>query len=754
MNQTAACDVALSQQLLAACETDAGGGVSDLRALHGVLARVSAAHGSVEQMCLQAYSLCKHHATRGTLVQLAVGSHLHCLLRIAASSSSHSFPFGPHSQQGFPGRQSIIHGLHMKTDLHKCAPELAAALHRAHFCVGRKPRGHLELPLCVLTWAAAYGMWAVLLGADWCHTWTYDAPAAVPPAGPIAGRSAPPWLLTARSQPSAANELLKAAGYEWAHRVEPGAMDELLSWLRGRHSIQAVGCKENGLRGTTSPSLTPPWDQPHPLLGLLDHEEMEEFTEVWDILPAPPGVNSYAAGCVLPQLLLSSACPAARAWAGRQWLPQELQEDEQADTAAMTGTLFTLPLERALLCFIIAGDQPAAREAAQGVHGAAGGGNRGQAPFTTGLILAAYMGHANLVRWLLEGGVPVDIDGVGYITPLQAAAYAGQVECMQVLLDAGASTTYVTANGYEGGLPVMDHACAGGHQPAVRLLVEGGVTLGFHPPPSDHVHESEPIIAAITSCDVRTYLYILEHSGPQGGVSRRALHKLPTNEVGLRMLLALHSNGQIPTDVQEHCVALWLVQAPFPLLERLLQAGFAVAWGECLIHMGHNSKHEIMHGGSNRAARMQLLITYTGMPAFVSEDFSDQYLMSQNALQMVLAQKEPDVATLRWAVARGFARSPTYTAQLLAHKAMDNGLPSVGFGCAGRRPVGLVELAMGAAAGQKQTDTPPSRVHIAPTIETHCVLQSHGVSAMGVWGEVQQGHLQNSLQHTYQAAAP
>lgn len=111
---------------------------------------------------------------------------------------------------------------------------------------------------------------------------------------------------------------------------------------------------------------------------------------------------------------------------------------------------------------------------------------------------AAYMGHDNIVKTLIEQGADVNAKVISILlkfldvqlsnilhlylyvkdrdlyTPLHAAAASGSIECMQILISAGADIE--AQNGY-GNTP-LHIACLNGHADAVKELITNGVNIG------------------------------------------------------------------------------------------------------------------------------------------------------------------------------------------------------------------------------------------------------------------------------------
>lgn len=92
----------------------------------------------------------------------------------------------------------------------------------------------------------------------------------------------------------------------------------------------------------------------------------------------------------------------------------------------------------------------------------------------TALHLAAFMGHAEAVRLLLERGAPVDAvatsSSIGPVQPLHSAAASGNLECSRLLVEAGAG---VNAR-QSGGFTPLHEAAISGDAALARLLLAHG----------------------------------------------------------------------------------------------------------------------------------------------------------------------------------------------------------------------------------------------------------------------------------------
>jgi uncharacterized protein len=85
----------------------------------------------------------------------------------------------------------------------------------------------------------------------------------------------------------------------------------------------------------------------------------------------------------------------------------------------------------------------------------------------TPLMLASRGGHGEVVRWLLDRGVPVNHKSAGNRTALCFASDAGHVQVVRLLLEKGGNPTLADA---WGATPLF-RACVGGHLETVKCLL-------------------------------------------------------------------------------------------------------------------------------------------------------------------------------------------------------------------------------------------------------------------------------------------
>eukprot|EP00752_Nemacystus_decipiens_P005121 g4646.t1 len=89
----------------------------------------------------------------------------------------------------------------------------------------------------------------------------------------------------------------------------------------------------------------------------------------------------------------------------------------------------------------------------------------------TPLMLAAFRGHARIVRLLLNKGASSSVVGDDGITALQASAQEGHAAVVKLLVEAGADLEVMTPCR---GLTPLYIATTNGHLEVVRVLLEGG----------------------------------------------------------------------------------------------------------------------------------------------------------------------------------------------------------------------------------------------------------------------------------------
>ncbi|PNF18748.1 hypothetical protein B7P43_G03347, partial [Cryptotermes secundus] len=89
--------------------------------------------------------------------------------------------------------------------------------------------------------------------------------------------------------------------------------------------------------------------------------------------------------------------------------------------------------------------------------------------------LAAAFGHANIVHWMLDNGVPVNIRNRIGATPLHSAAHNNRLEVAHLLLDGGAAVNAKVINGDN--RTSLHEAAAQGSVDLVKLLLDRGADI-------------------------------------------------------------------------------------------------------------------------------------------------------------------------------------------------------------------------------------------------------------------------------------
>ena len=86
---------------------------------------------------------------------------------------------------------------------------------------------------------------------------------------------------------------------------------------------------------------------------------------------------------------------------------------------------------------------------------------------------AAYAGHLDIVKLLVQNGADVNAPGGRYGSPLSSALYSGWDDVVEFLLENGANAT-AQGEGHESPLGM---ACQSGRWGAVSILVRNGVDV-------------------------------------------------------------------------------------------------------------------------------------------------------------------------------------------------------------------------------------------------------------------------------------
>lgn len=91
------------------------------------------------------------------------------------------------------------------------------------------------------------------------------------------------------------------------------------------------------------------------------------------------------------------------------------------------------------------------------------------------LVMAAYLGHTDIVRLLLAAGADVTaVDPGMKATALHAAAYAGRTDAARLLIDAGID---IDKQGPKNGYTALHDAIWENNIETARVLIEAGANL-------------------------------------------------------------------------------------------------------------------------------------------------------------------------------------------------------------------------------------------------------------------------------------
>ncbi|MCK6578680.1 MAG: ankyrin repeat domain-containing protein [Anaerolineae bacterium] len=91
------------------------------------------------------------------------------------------------------------------------------------------------------------------------------------------------------------------------------------------------------------------------------------------------------------------------------------------------------------------------------------------------LVMAAYQGHAEIVKLLLEAGADLTVVDPGMkATALHAASYAGRTEAARLLVEAGID---IDRQGPYNGYTALHDAIWQNNIDTAKVLIEGGASL-------------------------------------------------------------------------------------------------------------------------------------------------------------------------------------------------------------------------------------------------------------------------------------
>ena len=93
------------------------------------------------------------------------------------------------------------------------------------------------------------------------------------------------------------------------------------------------------------------------------------------------------------------------------------------------------------------------------------------------LVMASYLGHTDVVRWLLEAGADVRaVDPGMQATALHAAAYAGRTEAASLLIEHGID---IDKQGPRNGYTALHDAIWQNHVDTAKVLIDAGANLAL-----------------------------------------------------------------------------------------------------------------------------------------------------------------------------------------------------------------------------------------------------------------------------------
>jgi uncharacterized protein len=93
------------------------------------------------------------------------------------------------------------------------------------------------------------------------------------------------------------------------------------------------------------------------------------------------------------------------------------------------------------------------------------------------LVMAAYLGHTEIVRMLLEAGADVKaVDPGMQATALHAAAYAGRTDAARLLIEHGIE---IDKQGPKNGYTALHDAIWANHPETARVITEAGADLSL-----------------------------------------------------------------------------------------------------------------------------------------------------------------------------------------------------------------------------------------------------------------------------------
>jgi ankyrin repeat protein len=123
------------------------------------------------------------------------------------------------------------------------------------------------------------------------------------------------------------------------------------------------------------------------------------------------------------------------------------------------------------------------------------------------LVMAAYLGHTDIVRLLLDAGADVTaVDPGMKATALHAAAYAGRTDAARLLIEHGID---IDRQGPKNGYTALHDAIWQGHVDTARVIIEAGADLSLE------THDGETPMAFARAKHRREIVDLLErHHAP------------------------------------------------------------------------------------------------------------------------------------------------------------------------------------------------------------------------------------------------